>query len=42
MTRSLRPFVATITLGLAGVTTQAAVADDATLDFGVPAWPALP
>lgn len=41
MTRSLRPFVATITLGLAGVTTQAAVADDATLDFGVPTWPGI-
>jgi len=38
MTRLTRPLVSTIALSLAGVTTQAALADDATLDFGVPAW----
>lgn len=41
MTRSIRPIVSTIALSLAGVTTQAALADDATLDFGVPAWPGI-
>ena len=38
MTRLTRPLVSTIALSLAGVTTQAALADDATLDFGVPDW----
>ena len=41
MTRLTRPLVSTIALSLAGVTTQAALADDATLDFGVPAWPGI-
>jgi len=41
MMRLTRPLVSTIALGLTGFTTQAAVADDATLDFGVPAWPGI-
>ncbi len=41
MTRLTRPLVSTIALSLAGVTAQTAMADDATLDFGVPAWPGI-
>lgn len=41
MTRLTRPLVSTIALSLAGFTAQTAMADDATLDFGVPAWPGI-
>ncbi|WP_422101551.1 ABC transporter substrate-binding protein [Vreelandella sp.] len=41
MTRLTRPLISTIALSLAGFTAQTAMADDATLDFGVPAWPGI-